>query len=440
MNIFLESAIREVQGAQLPGLEALKFQPDSKVGKRVEELILSLEEGEIHPPTFRIELSRLIEKELGFKIVVSDNPYGPAISVPIIDTRSLTNLMQSSTEQKHPLTPIMKYLFKSEVKKAQRSIKGGEEGAVLSNGGVSGIYTEISMDMYIPMDLYSKKNPKFTPAHKTAPILHEIGHAYYYFVMLSSFSSQSYILGEITQKFFSVDSDVERHALIKRAQDVGLVIGDKVKDVKSEGELVVILLEHEFKKWESILGVSPYDSRGYEALADRYAVKMGYGRELVEALSFLYETHGIASQSTGKWVLFNIIMLVLLMITISTGTPVITVLFTTITTILYGPKLETYDTIKKRNEVVLHGIREDLKELGPDQMELKKEMIDSIDAIESIIEKTKVTMSPDLASYVYKLLSSVGSKGLKNTKIQQHLERLSRNSMTEAATRLEIGA
>ena len=188
----------------------------------------------------------------------------------------------------HALIPMtMRKMFNSAdgmklIKEAEGGILRG--GVNLRTGKVSGAFAEINNEITISVD--EVKTSFLTVPLVVGGIMHEIGHLFIWFELLSRSITTNQVLAGVSRALDkSVGAD-QREVILIAAKDA-LHLNFDVKDLaKSTDKMVIetVLVAETVKRTVSELGSDIYDMNSFEMLADQYAARQGCGVEVVELM------------------------------------------------------------------------------------------------------------------------------------------------------------
>lgn len=157
-------------------------------------------------------------------------------------------------------------------------------GVDLKKGTVSGGFSTIQSTLFMTKAFV---NSALTPEQQAAIFLHECGHPFTYFEFFAETTRTNYALLALSQSYSTVVDRTSRMVLVKAIEDT---LDIKLKEPKElaaandgpERQLIVVTAVTD--RIRSELASSVYDARATEFLADQYAIRMGAGRYLAEAI------------------------------------------------------------------------------------------------------------------------------------------------------------
>ncbi len=332
------------------------------------------------------------------------------------------------------------YYIKDEKKILKESV--GLKGSVdLKNGKVEGIFTTYKHTLYLDLKLLlSKLN--LTGAQVTAIVLHEIGHAFTYYEYANRLAQTNELLAQLAFDIHNGDNSPEKREYIFK--DIGATLqlsSEEVADLYNSNDKY-ILSSKIYKLYVKEIGkmskISKYDETNSEALADNFAVRQGYAKELVTALDSMYK--GSPYQSDLTFALFwaseliwdFVVIPVLILSFISSGALVAGTVFmlAMIAAYIAGGSVAfkdmTYDELKQRYNRIRLGAIGALKNTDLNKDEVR-DIIEQLDIIEGIVDNTKGYLP--IKEHVMNVLNPFSWSINKEIQKQQNLEELGSNQL-----------
>lgn len=264
-------------------MEEIAFQPDHKVGPLLEEQVRSIYEKikdgwhdfEIEKSDEVKAIEKIVFNEFGLKIQINASSPNPAAIIPFhLNENSV--LMDDNFKGTG-------FLKEQEFLKDKSKTKSGwvDENKIK----VGGIFSEYINTVYVNFNmLYKmlKRNVRKT----VAVILHELGHGFYACAYTNRVDETNQIISAAMRKGAEA-SDNKVEVLYKEFKDKGMEIRKETlqgltnKDPITLGK-TAFQLTNEFVYSQMVS--SKYNETSFEQLADNFAARLGYGKELVEAL------------------------------------------------------------------------------------------------------------------------------------------------------------
>jgi hypothetical protein len=317
----------------------------------------------------------------------------------------------------------------------------------LKTSTVTGIFSKLEVDIHLEVNSFLRNG--MPPGQITAILLHEVGHLFTYYEYITRQHSTNQILAGIFRSVLNKDSIKEREFVFEQA---GVLLGgDKntFKDLVNQNDTrvisTVVYSKHvEFMKSE--LGSDAYDYTACEQLADQFATRHGYGRELIEALETLGYMFG---STTGKisefWSgLFQIVSFILMTTVAVFALMVGNVLaficfgFLPLVSVLVagsGNKDYTYDILKTRYLRVREQMIQRLKDkrIKKEESEL---IVDSIKRIDVVISETYEERLP--LDKMMDFIFSSDKKVRSSVVLHRQLEELASNDLFIKSAELSL--
>jgi hypothetical protein len=318
----------------------------------------------------------------------------------------------------------------------------------LKDGKVGGIFSTYKHTLYLNVNtLFNSYS--LTPAEITAVILHELGHAFTYYEYSNRLVTTNQILATITTEIQNGKSDP-----LKRAysfKEVGLILNLTEKEVNElSNELdTTILGKKLFKLYigeiKSLREKLKYDETTSEALADNFAVRQGYAKELVTGLDKLYKFSPEKSDFILTWMLaaefmIDFILIPAGLISILINSVPLAIFYSAWFMIYFlgsgyiGYQDMTYDVLKQRYNRIYLGLVGSLKDSNLSKDDVST-IVKSLDEIQEIIDKTSVpeTIKFKLVNFFLPRGRSIRKDILK----QQDLEELAYNPIFVETAKLK---
>jgi hypothetical protein len=364
-------------------MEMIQFQTNNKLGPEIENLIriARSSQGERALLDFSSRFTDTLQRHTGLlagvDITNSENVYDISAHMPILD-------------KNNPLfLGIKRWFMKAKTTEKLLNKRGLLRGEVdLRRARVSGVFSEIKNKLEIPKS--ALMGNKLSIKELTAAILHEIGHMFTMLEVLGRTVTTNYVLTEGVKRFTgTTDEKIKFELMDQMEQAADLKIKDReaLMRAKSDEEVVLVLYVDEMETRRAELGFDNYDYRGAEQLADQFAVRMGYGEHLVSVLGKSNRDYREYIR-TRRLITFKGFMLHLL------GFLFIPSYFNLL--LFYWmfeaegevqeERKPTYDTEKRRAEVIANDMRLRLKNQNLPDWE-KKQLLDQLDQIETTTEE-----------------------------------------------------
>lgn len=435
-----------------PSLEAIDFQYNSQLGPELElvfeEILESkLSDVKIHSskdPNFRNRLNAIVKKHTGLNLNITFDTQNIACAwIPQF------NINNSFIHNE------VKEFFKdqSDFSKQYKAVLNYKDKNTINllDARVGGIFSEMEFRIDLTMSYF--KSVKINAREITAIVLHEVGHIFTWLENMFKTTTSNLVLMSIFKNIADVKDSKEREVIFQalskefKVSDTDLVEIEKT----SSGVLKqVILLSKIVKQNNSVTGTYTYDYRSSEQMADQFATRFGYGRDLISGLDkfgvtqsegyysnrFLAFTHCVTQSifNTFVFVSFNIIPFIAYG---PVGGVIAAVIYILLLKVMLGPDTMTYDEIKGRYLRIKHDMIEALKH-NKDK-ETNDQIIDKIQDIDKFIDGLKKYdhTFTGINKILRKILVSKDHQDqIKQYELQQELEQLASNDLFVRAAKL----
>lgn len=369
-------------------LEMIDFQNDT-FGQDMEQILTSLQEA-ILARTYRTQamisaskeckdLTALIWRRLKMKVdLVVDN-----IAAAILPFYSNKN-----------------HIFLDEVFRGNFSIRDQEKilkAAQNRKGTVNnvkaqlgGIFSEYENILYINFaDLFF--NFKMSPSMVTAIILHELGHGFYACEYADRLESNNQPLANVAEVMLNKKENKDVVYIYRELQTINSKVTEEEVDKIVNGNKVIAgatFFRVAIGAVEEQMKNNHYSRTSFEQMADNFASRFGYGKQLILALDRLHGHIGSPEKERGYLVFINIMstmyfmMIVFFMITMlfwsMLGLGLFMALLAFMMLRLSGEDCKdyTYDELKVRYQRVRNDYIEKLKSLNVPSAQLKATLED----------------------------------------------------------------
>lgn len=426
-------------------LETIEFQDDDFTAKL--ELIVSELQAKILNEAYQkyshIEESReaqqitdIILHRLGLKIKLVVN--GP-----------LAAIMPFYTNKNHVL---MDEFFRGWISIKEQDIvlrnAHNKRGTVnLQKAKVGGFFSECECELY--MDFISLfKTYKLSAAETTAVLLHELGHAFYAFEYSDRLETANQVFQNVIKEVTSKKDKADKVYVYRELKSVNSKITEEEIDLMLKGNKVIA-----GNTWfKAIIGTvqeqlqnSKYSDTSFEQLADNFASRFGYGRQIVGALEKLTGQYFLdPEKSKVGFLLIALSETIIFALLIASA--VVSIPVTAMGAIFYGmlaflflkakgesSRDYTYDDLKIRYKRVRNEYVQQLKDQKFPLASVKP-ILDNIYSLDAIISQLFVYRGPlaTISNFVF----SSDREAMKTIKEQQLLEELAMNDLFIASAEL----
>lgn len=167
----------------------------------------------------------------------------------------------------------------------------------LRNGRVSGIYSEIPMDVFFSVAFLvpTPKGNMFAPEEIASVLIHEFGHGVMYLRYLGGTVISNIVVAEIV-RLIQADADpvIVRDVIKVAEQKTGYKLKDLGTIDKNTDPLIIqqVVMAEMIERIRSDLGTKYYDARAFEFVADQFAARHGGAAYIVQALDRMYRECG----------------------------------------------------------------------------------------------------------------------------------------------------
>lgn len=307
----------------------------------------------------------------------------------------------------------------------------------LKTAKVTGIFSELETEVHLSLNMLLGSG--FTPAQITAILLHEVGHLFtlYEFVAREHYTNQ--VLAGVFKSVINKDSIKEREFVFEQA---GIILGgnkDTLNELVNQNDTKVIaavIYKKHIEYTKSELSTEIYDATSCEQLADQFATRFGYGRELIEGLDLLNKIFGSAEKSSSGNFLACFVQiagttsyLLLTILGAIVGNPVTVLAFGVLfLSVMFSSGASrndyTYDILKTRYLRIREQLIQRLKDKTVTDAESKL-TLENLSKIDSIIKETYEIKLPldRLFDYLFSKDKSVRA----SIDLQRDLESLAMN-------------
>ena len=193
------------------------------------------------------------------------------------------------------------------ISKARQALGGFVD---LNSGKVGGFFADFKVPLCIGMGWFNGRK-YMSPEQLAAMTLHEVGHIFTDFEILSEACTVNCIMQAMAQDWLLSDR-VKRTKLLDAATEAAnMSIDSRTRDslvsYDNADNVVTVLLSPDVFTPRSVFGTMALDDTTCEALADQYAARMGAGDYLGKALSEFYKRADIFTLKTkGAALIANI--------------------------------------------------------------------------------------------------------------------------------------
>lgn len=311
-------------------------------------------------------------------------------------------------------------------------------GVDLTNSKVSGVLSKIPVNIYITDTMFRAIG--LTPRQIAAALTHEIGHYITYCYYLLNSAMASFVTSKIASLASGATGDADRKIIFKEGAKI-LGIDDLAVEPllqqtaeQNAATLQTLYIRDTRNLLRSETGASVYEAKSAEQLADGFAIRFGFAKDLALVHSKL--NNGYAKRVSGSRLAVikaatDIGIAVANVATLGTIMPRIQEKLLRYPSDLISP----YDRDDQRIKLLRQGLIQLLKEADPTKKQFVEKLLKDIDAVEKI-EKT-IPYQESVANYLQTKLIPFYGKVKRDQEIQKTVEDLIFNEMFVAATKLK---
>lgn len=328
----------------------------------------------------------------------------------------------------------------------------------LRKGKVSGIYSEIPMDIFFSVAFLkpTPKNTMFTPEEVSAVLIHEMGHGVMYLRYLGGVVLSNIVIAEVCRLIQGgAEPIIVRDVLKVAEQKTGYRIKDLGTIDKNPDPLLVqqVVMAEMVERIRSDLGTKYYDARAFEFVADQFAARHGGAAHIVKALDRMYRDCGYTPlEYNGKFAHFMLSLVcsakqiigvigagvtfgVAAAVIVGGLTVVLGITLATLVTILGGGDI--YDDVPNRFKAMRRELIASSKDQNLSQQQ-RARLIDDIAEIDKVMENvTEMKFGP---GFFNNFFAGVFTGKTAQMKFMRTLEELANNRLFELSNQLQAKA
>jgi hypothetical protein len=419
--------------------EAISYQKQSLF---YQDLIKLFELAKLEPRPMKATLEKLglndtVKKHTGLKVnvIVSHDvigAYNAFASPPIIDLNNpfynvfkdwgYTDNLESWQQSKMQLEKLQKNLTSKIDRKRSR---------------VEGLFAEITTDVGIGVMLL-----KHSPAEEIAAIfLHELGHVFTYFEILTDTVSVNMAVSAASQALNLAQDETEKLQII---YDVGSLTNTRFKTPKEiaqvhmtvDGYSAILIREVSENATRSATNSRTYDLRNMEFSADHFATMHGAGRALVSGLERLDREFGHNHRvSTAQWFIVEASKVAFTVLSALLVVPFIPVCFYITITMCSSLEDNIYDLPTERLRRARSNLVQAMKDLSLESSD-RRRILEDIEFIDNLTKD--MIDRRTLLNLIWISLTPNRRKQHNQIKFQKELESLINNDLFVSAGKLTL--
>lgn len=316
---------------------------------------------------------------------------------------------------------------------------------------ISGWFSEQELPVYMNFRTLFK-DCKLTIPEVTAVLLHELGHAFEAVVFCANVNTTNQIIADLVRHVDSKDYGGDVDYIYSRIKEISPDTTKDIADALASGNKVVMSVAT-YRLYNGVMKTlmsnKVYDRTGFEAIADNFTSRFGYGLQIIQGLEKLegkfpeYERSKQAHFDTVMALIFNGVIAVGCLFGALAGVAsfpavIFGSMFAYLSKLIFdtqrpSQKDMTYDNIKDRYIRVRNQLIEQIKDKElPAQA--REALLDQIKTTDMIVANKRV-----FVGYLQKfaiLAIPSDRRVVADIAIQQEIERIMSNDIFVAANRL----
>lgn len=317
--------------------------------------------------------------------------------------------------------------------------KGKALGAVdLDKAVVSGVLSKIPVNIYMTDTMFRAVG--LTPREIAAAIAHEIGHYITYCWFLLNTAMGSFVTSKIAAMVAGAKSDKERTFIIQGGAKILGIDNITVEPFlqqtadQNAATLQTLYIRDTANTLRSETGASVYEAKSSEQLADAFAVRFGFGKDLALVHSKLnngrpYRVSG--SRLAVLKAMADVTVGVAKVATLGKIMPRIQEQLLKYPSDLISP----YDRDDQRVRLLKQNLVQLLKEADPEKKDFVEKLIKDIDSTEKV--EQSMGYQESVTSYLQQKLIPFYGKVKRDQELQKTVEDLIFNDMFVNASKLK---
>lgn len=431
--------------------ESISFQ-SGRLGREIELAINIYIESKDKDNLFK-QLSRIIKDHTNLTVLVRLPTREEAKDLGLLPAAipckefSLGHILINDYNKKR-LTDVFKNVDANGVHELQKKFEKHLESTVdLRTAKVTGFFEELECEIILEPDIFLN-DFKITSPELTAIILHEIGHLFTCFEFanrLNKTNQSLALMSKLLMEKSSIDVMSYNFRYLGEKLTNNPKVFDGLENIKDSTVLSTVIVDAIVRHSDSELGLSHYDKTTSEYLADQFASRQGYGKEIITGLSKVFtKISGPNFSSNNDKALDTIFVVQLTGMTIfnlvSLGGILASLILIPFLMLLvgvnsYSSKDYTYDTFRTRFLRIKEQLVERIKDRKLDN-KAAKDILDDLKVIDDQLSSVK-----DYES-VFTKISLFFSKKNRDIKdgiqLQRDLEELSSNDLFIKSAKLKL--
>ena len=431
--------------------EAIDFQRKDSFGKELEKIFKEIKDFvldsslgydnvriELQKADYAERLSALVLARLGIKVKF------------IFNTNAFASCLPLYLNKNHIL--IENYLhgqFKIDDQEKFINANNNEKGWIdLKIAKAGGIFSKYEHYLYInPAFMFIVRELNFTEKDVTAIVLHEIGHLFTNLEFSDRLERTNQVLASLANNVRTKGSKEQRSYLLKQlSKDLD---DSEIKSLENENNRLILgvaIFRRYVQFVKSQLSIDVYNKTSAEQLADNFAARFGYGKELIIGLDKIAKLEGGPEKNRSVRIFNTINAVLALMHAIGFSiagiflgyflAPLFILLLLALVLSCAGEASNVfeYDDLKIRYKRIRQQYIEMISQLQLSKAELK-DVIDNVEIMDKIIKDTVVyrTLWDKIANVVF----SKNRHAKADIELQQLIEDLTHNDLFLASAKLQ---
>lgn len=278
--------------------EMIEFQND-QFGAQLESIFTEIKDTYVKPgmrmpaamaDKYSARLSKMIFNRFGLKCSIVYNEHLAAV-MPLYANRN--HIFLNSWHKGVEIEDQVKFLEK---------LKNQKGFIDLAKAKIGGRYSEYDHTLYINYDDFFASG-MLAPGQATGIVLHEIGHAFYNISHSDRWHSANQILADLALTTVG-KKKTDRTHIYREIEKYNDNIKKEEIDKMLSGDPIVAgyiwhkyIAEGNFNASGGSAKNNTYDQTSCEQMADNFAARFGYGREVVSGLEVIYKLYGSFNHS-----------------------------------------------------------------------------------------------------------------------------------------------
>lgn len=323
----------------------------------------------------------------------------------------------------------------------------------IKTGKVSGIYSEIPIDIFIATEFFTDRNMVgIDGIHIAAIGCHEMGHGFTYLRYLGRMVLSNVVISEITRRQHEgADDKIIQEVVRVSEQKTGWRLRDLGEINGSTDPLLIqqVVMAGMIESIRSELGTKFYDLRAFEFSSDQFVARHGGAQYIVEALDYMYKSFpgyfkeyrgrraNIMASLTGYGITLLGALALGAGVVLNFPLAIFAGLFMVIMPLFSSADDGVYDPIPKRYEAMRRELISSSKDAYLSTKQ-RQEIINQLQAIDKILDEIKTNskgyFGPDV---IFEYIAGIFSGRPAEQKFQRMLENVANNRLFELANQLQ---